>query len=122
MKKSIIFSMSISILLLIIITFLIYSTKYIQTSIKSAKISQEYTSKIEHGNNLIEKRLLLSTLKKHNNYVNSVIALNNSYANALEKTYFGLIFLILIQLLLLYRVLKATPMPSYTYPKEIKIK
>jgi hypothetical protein len=72
----------------------------------NSKISQEYILEIEKGDNLIDKKLLLTSWKAHNKYVDASTELSISYANALEKTYFGLIFLILLQLALLYKVLK----------------
>ncbi len=82
-------------------------SKYNTTIEKNAKIPQKYISKIEKGDNLVDKRLLLNSYKAHNRYVDVVTKLNTSYANALEKTYFGMIFLILLQFVLLFKILRS---------------
>ena len=93
MKKNIIVLLMISTLLLLISIFLIYMTKhYKQTKMCNSKISQEYILEIEKGDNLIDKKLLLTSWKAYNKYVDASTELSISYANALEKTYFGLIF------------------------------
>ena len=106
MKKNIVLLFITSVLLLATFIFLIYMSKYNTTAVSGAKISQEYISKIEKGDNLVDKRLLLNSYKAHNRYVDVVTKLNTSYANALEKTYLGMIFLILLQFVLLFKILR----------------
>ena len=81
-------------------------TKYNPVSTLDFTISQEHILKIEQGNKLVNKELLLSSYKAHNKYIHDLKELNRSYISATKKTYFGLIFLVLLQLVLLLKVLK----------------
>ena len=81
-------------------------TEYKPIKIVNFKISQEHILKIKQGNNLVDKQSLLSCYKAHNRYITDLEELSNSYTNAIKKTYFGLIFLVLLQMVLLFRISK----------------